>query len=242
MPPKPIPKPRNHPMRRRQIFLEKPNDTTPIKRVEDITPTTQGRISKYNEATFPAVAFYTVFTGGTHEDVAKKLGVNPGTVTEWKKKHPEFAKAINAQMDHILGDTVSALIKRALGYVVEDQETSLKQHVNKNTGEVIQTKDIKIIRRHVNPDVGAIICLLANRDPQKWRRTDSPLIDLRDKSGARVASEIPTEHLEEIIRTTESNTPTITTPCYTNWDALGTEEEFALKLRNLIPHDTDEPS
>lgn len=235
----PVPKPKakrpEHPIKKRRRV------EAVCKNEADFHQGVQGRNTLYNPNVHPAIAFYVMFTGGTQAEIAKRSNVSEATILRWKALYPEFAKAVNTRQDHILGDATSALVRRALGYVVEDTEVSHKQHVNKVTGEIIQTQDIKVIRKHVHPDVGAIICLLANRDPSKWRRTDSPLIDLQGKAGQQIAAEIPTEQLEEIVRQSAATVEALT-PCYTNWQAVGTEENLAEKLQRMIRHDTEDPS
>lgn len=222
--------------------------THPIKRREQrqrLLPQTNqildksGRRTSYNPQIHTPIAFYHAFLGATEETIAKIIGICPATLYSWKKKFPEFKQACEVKSTYILGDVVSSLIKKAIGYVVEDREISYKQHLNKATGEVIQTQDVKVFTKHVAPDLGAIITLLANRDPLNWRRTDSPLQDLkdRDKPGA-VAAELPDEYLEDVVRKASPDVK----PCYSNWDAMGTEDEFIGKLKRMVSHNPEKPS
>lgn len=226
---RPIPKSK-HPIKQRQRRQLLQPSSVPVLKM--------GRKSSYNPQIHTPIAFYHAFLGANEETIAKALGIVPSTVTAWKKRYPEFKQACEVKSTYILGDVVSALIKKAVGYVVEDKEVSYKQHLNKATGEIIQTQDVKILTRHVAPDLGAIIALLANRDPLNWRRTDSPLQEFRDKDKpSAVAAELPDEYLEDVVRKSASDTK-----LYSNWDAIGTEDEFIDKLRRMIPHNPEKPS
>ena len=67
----------------------------------------------------------------------------------------------------IITEIENALIKRALGYDVEEIKTSIRMIDGK------ETKYTEKSRKHIPPDVGACAILLKNKDRGNW--SDNPM-------------------------------------------------------------------
>ena len=126
--------------------------------------------------------------GLTDEQIARnKIGINPDTMCQWKKRFPEFAEALKkgkAPVDQLVENT---LLKRALGYSY--QETTTENITNDKCSEVRS----KVITKHMAPDVTAQIFWLKNRRPDKWRdrpkdETDEQALAKLDKLIEEVAN------------------------------------------------------
>lgn len=102
--------------------------------------------------------------GLTDEQIAHNCGCNIATLYEWKKKYPEISEAIKKGKEVVDYEVENALLKRALGY--ELQETKTKTTING-----IETT---IITKHIPPDTGAAAFWLKNRRPDKWRDKPEP--------------------------------------------------------------------
>ena len=102
--------------------------------------------------------------GLTDEQIASNMGIAIRTLYVWKEKHVQIVHALKTSK--ALADIAveNALYKRALGY--EYEETTKEAN---GAGE--PTK-LKSIRKHVPPDVAAMIIWLKNRKPDTWR--DNP--------------------------------------------------------------------
>ncbi|MDG5852481.1 hypothetical protein [Clostridium beijerinckii] len=99
--------------------------------------------------------------GCTEAELAKKLNISIGTLNEWKNTYPELMKIIEENNEYYEDKVEQALIKRALGYEYEETEI-----VASKDGK---TSRVKKIKKEVPPDTNAIIFLLKNRNPRKWR-------------------------------------------------------------------------
>lgn len=110
--------------------------------------------------------------GLTNEQIAKKIGVTPTTLYNWKNDHLEIFEALKKGADVADIEVENALHKRAVGYSYD--EIISEPSVDPLTGNEV-LKISKVVRRHVVPDVTAQIYWLKNRLPKKWR--DKPVDD-----------------------------------------------------------------
>lgn len=98
--------------------------------------------------------------GLVDEQIAKNIGINPGTLYVWKQKYPEFSEALKKGKEVVDREVENALLKRALGY----EYTEVK--IEEEFGEV--TKKTTTVKQVV-PDTTAQIFWLKNRKPAEWR-------------------------------------------------------------------------
>jgi len=92
------------------------------------------------------------------------MGISPSTLYNWKRKYPEFAKAIARGGMRTNMRVVQALLTRALGgMVVETKEVKLRNADGTDRIAVLE------LQRYIPPDVRAIIFWLTNRDPEHWK-------------------------------------------------------------------------
>lgn len=98
--------------------------------------------------------------GLTDEQIAKNMGVASSTYYKWQLDHAEIAEALKKGKAPVDIDVEDALLKRAKGYDYEEVITEVygdgKKHVKK-------------IKKHMPPDVGAIVFWLKNRKRNLWR-------------------------------------------------------------------------
>lgn len=99
-------------------------------------------------------------SGLIDEQIAKNVGIACSTLYEWKLKYPEIAEALKKGKEVVDLEVENALLKRALGYIVEEK----KIEENGIGGE----KTITTIK-HIPGDTTAQIFWLKNRKPNKWR-------------------------------------------------------------------------
>lgn len=121
--------------------------------------------------------------GAPVKQFCEAMGINDATFRRWKEKE-DFADAIKkAQLafsQETVIEVVNALKKRALGY--EFKETSREgiplivteyddkgRKVKSYPTDKIVTKKISEKTVVVHPDVGAIIFMLTNMDPDNWK-------------------------------------------------------------------------
>lgn len=104
--------------------------------------------------------------GLTDEQIAQNIGINTSTLYDWKKKYPEISESLKRGKEVVDRQVENALLKRALGYTID--EVTQEWGEDPVTGEphMIITK---IVSKEVHPDTTAQIFWLKNRKPDMWR-------------------------------------------------------------------------
>ena len=116
--------------------------------------------------------------GLTDEQLAKKMGINPATLYDWKNKYPKISESLKKGKEVVDIQVENALLKRALGYDYQEQRIEKSE---KDGTKIIQTI------KHVPADTTAQIFWLKNRRPDKWR--DKPEVP-GDSDGLKRAKEL----------------------------------------------------
>ena len=98
--------------------------------------------------------------GLTDEQIAKNAGIKTATLYNWRGRFPQLDAAIKKGKAPVDLEVENALLKRALGYDWEEKTTEVD-----SAGK----KHVRVVTRHVPPDVGAICFWLKNRKPRNWR-------------------------------------------------------------------------
>lgn len=94
------------------------------------------------------------------KQIAKNMGVSLTTLKTWKSRFPELAEALRKSKEAADREVENALYKRALGYWVDETET---------TTYADGTEKTVVKHRHIVPDTTAQIFWLKNRKPDEWR-------------------------------------------------------------------------
>jgi len=105
--------------------------------------------------------------GLTEEQICKNLGVSVNALNIYKKQYPELKESLKKGKEIIITEIENALIKRAIGYDIEEVKTSIRMIDGK------ETKYTEKSRKHIPPDVGACAILLKNKDRGNW--SDNPM-------------------------------------------------------------------
>lgn len=58
--------------------------------------------------------------GMIDEQISERIGINPATLYDWKKKYPEISKALKKGKEVVDCQVENALLKRALGYTYDE--------------------------------------------------------------------------------------------------------------------------
>ena len=128
----------------------------------------KGRPLQY-QTEFAAQARILAAAGATQGVIAARLGVEPSTVTNWKKEYPEFEEALRTGRElHIEMQQVrkveSALYKRARGYEI------VEEHTEPDPDNPEQQRVSRRVTKHIPGDVRAQQFFLINRSPEKWKQ------------------------------------------------------------------------
>ena len=131
-------------------------------------------------------------------DICKAVGISEATYFNWKLTRPEFLeltqKAIEKRTEGLLIECEKSLKKLFSGYETEEVHTIIANGVD---GKPI-IKEQKKVKKHIAPNLGAIIHFQTNKDPQNWQnrqsvRTEAKVEIINDK-----VSQLTDEQLEGI--------------------------------------------
>ncbi len=106
--------------------------------------------------------------GLNQEEIAEVFGVNAVDFSRQIILHPEFRDALEEGRENPNRNVENSLYRRALGYEYKE--------ITKENG-----KPIKIVIKHMAPEVVACIFWLKNRDPKRWRDAIEMKFSLRDR-------------------------------------------------------------
>jgi len=127
-----------------------------------------GRPEKYNAQFHPLIVKVLAEQGLIESEIQKKIDISVATFVSWKKKYPEFLKALTEGKYATDKEVERALLKRAKGYEYDESvEEPVSSKVDgKPTKKLAVTK---VMHKHMAGDVGAQTLWLKNRMPDKWR-------------------------------------------------------------------------
>lgn len=122
------------------------------------------RPTKYDPQYHPQLAKWMTRSGQTLEQTAAELHVGITTLKRWMGKYPEFRSALKEPKNFVDSLVEDSLLKRALGYEIDVNETTQTKDAN---GKSVAT--VKKSVRHIPPSEVACIFWLKNRLPSQWR-------------------------------------------------------------------------
>lgn len=99
--------------------------------------------------------------GKTEQQMADICGVHISSITNWKKKDPEFFVSLKAARELADSKVEETLLNKALGNLTVEE---IHQGVDAN-GNVIDKK----VTKQIAPSDTAMIFWLKNRQPDRWR-------------------------------------------------------------------------
>lgn len=122
----------------------------------------RGRKTKYSESFVEEFLGY-IREGDTEKAAAERAGVSVSSLEKWKGEYAEFSqelKRVHQEVDRMMVQEVEkSLYRRALGYQYDE-----KKITNDKDG-----LSVTMTTKEVVPDVGAIVFVLTNRAPDRWK-------------------------------------------------------------------------
>jgi hypothetical protein len=122
-----------------------------------------GRPSKLKEENIYLAAGMATM-GATDVEIAEKLGVNEGTIYNWKNNNPELFKPLKAAKDETDSKVEASLYKMATGFTYK-----AKKPMVVGDGGGLAHVEIVEYEETVLPNTTSMIFWLKNRQPAKWR-------------------------------------------------------------------------
>lgn len=116
--------------------------------------------------------------GCTMAEMAGNMGVNPNTLYEWQRRHPELREAIEAGRMLGVQAVENSLFRQAVGEVYEEQTVTEKDVLSDGTERV----HVRKVRTRKAPSTAATIFYLKNRagyrdNPPEAARPDEAPVD-----------------------------------------------------------------
>ena len=135
-----------------------------------------GRPTKY-KSEYAEQAYIACKEGFTDKKLAELFKVNPDTIYEWQKVHPEFTESLKRGKDEFDSNVIEkSLVKRATGYYYTEVTRAPPPKEIDSDGICIPQSGLVIIKevtKQVAPDTTASIFWLKNRRPERWRDQQS---------------------------------------------------------------------
>ena len=154
--------------------------------------------------------------GYTYQDIANKIGINPKTLSVWRKEYPEINEALRKGREIVDYMVENALLKSALGYKTREVKvTTIMRY-----GKVVETQK-EVTEKDQAPNVTAAQVWLYNRCPDKWKKNRDNLIELNEED---------TTIQVTVVRQGEKNKPKESNETDEEWqDEVNTEIEISRK-------------
>lgn len=108
--------------------------------------------------------------GITDKDIADNMGINVKTLYDWKNKYCNISNALKIAKNYADAIIENALYKRACGYTYNEIK---KETIQDAEGKILQVNKVTTITKEVAPDVTAQIYWLKNRQPDRWRDSNT---------------------------------------------------------------------
>ena len=97
--------------------------------------------------------------GLSDREIARRMGLRPGTLSRWRRRFPALAGALALRRTQTEDLVEDALLRKALGY--ESREVRVELSPKGERKEVTTVKQ-------VGPDLSAISLWLKKRRPERW--------------------------------------------------------------------------
>ena len=127
-------------------------------------------------------------------EVCNIVGITEKTYYEWINTHSEFCEAIKRAKDVYKSKRLKACensLNRLIdGYEYEEVTTEFKR-IDMGGGIKTPCEVVKTVKKHVSPNLGAIIHYQSNKDPLNWK----------NKQSTEISGELPTNVTIEVVTT-----------------------------------------
>lgn len=115
--------------------------------------------------------------GLSQTEIADRIGIAYPTLTIWKQKYEDIAKALSEGKEIVDYKVENALLKAALGYKVKEVKVTIgRRQINGQWVDI--TKETT--EKEVGPNHTAALAWLNNRKPEMWRRKDK-IVEVDDE-------------------------------------------------------------
>lgn len=144
-------------------------------------------MSKYSKQLVKKIVNLIRSDSYTIPELCRLSGISESTYHSWKRTNLQFLQSIEGAKrdydDKIVVAATRSLYKLIEGFYITEEKRIFDKSRNHGTDGAI-SPDVKTVilnTRYISPNLGAIIFVLTNRDPQNWRNTFR--VEVTGKSG-----------------------------------------------------------
>lgn len=153
------------------------------------------RPKKYNKTISKKVCELIEADTFTVNEICAMVKIHPSTYYDWVNVHPEFSEAIKKARDKFIKNGLveceKSLMKLIIGYEYEESKTIVVNDGSNNP----KIKEKSTTKKHVSPNLGAVIHFQTNKDPDNWKNKQST--ELTGKDGKDLMNSIDLSKLSD---------------------------------------------
>lgn len=116
----------------------------------------------------------------TIAEICQQVGISKDTYYRWLKEKSDFSDTIKKAQKHFDEKSVveahRSLMKLVSGYSVDETKTV---YVDSKEGRP-KIKEQTVTKKHYQPNLGAAIFVLTNKDPENWKNRQSAELTGKD--------------------------------------------------------------
>jgi hypothetical protein len=152
-------------------------------------------MAKYNKKIVNYICSIIEKDSYTIPEICKMVGIDEATYHRWKIDKPEFCEAIEKARDKFIKNGLveceKSLMKLIIGYEYEESKTVVVNDGSNNP----KIKEKSTTKKHVSPNLGAVIHFQTNKDPDNWKNKQST--ELTGKDGKDLMNSIDLSKLSD---------------------------------------------
>lgn len=152
-------------------------------------------MAKYNKKIVNYICSIIEKDSYTIPEICKMVGIDEATYHRWKIDKPEFCEAIEKARDKFIKNRLveceKSLMKLIIGYEYEESKTVVVNDGSNNP----KIKEKSTTKKHVAPNLGAVIHFQTNKDPENWKNKQST--ELTGKDGKDLINSIDLSKLSD---------------------------------------------
>lgn len=145
-------------------------------------------MAKYTEKLAKQITDLIESDSYTITEICGIVGISKDTFYEWKNTKSDFSDSIKKAQkvfdELIISEAKKSLAKKVKGYEVDEVKTI---YADNGSGQP-KIREKTVTKKHIQPDTGAIIFTLCNRDSENWKNRQST--ELTGKDGKDLIPEI----------------------------------------------------
>ena len=140
----------------------------------------------------------------TNKEICEIVGITETTYYEWMNVHSEFSESIKSAKEVYQSKRLKACensLNRLIdGYEYEEVTTEFKV-----AGDAeFQVGSKKVVKKHVAPNLGAIIHYQTNKDPENWKNKQSTEITGKIESEVTLTPEEAAQFIKDLKDSTQA--------------------------------------